>query len=172
MFKTCVITAVCVISVLAGCGGGSASHSQPVTFYDAPSIRHFDLTDTLGQSTFNSLYYPFRIDALDNNGAFSLSWRAQFTYDYNARIYISPTPYARQGRLLSTHYCGLGYGCGYTGAAFCNYTALAYAYCNRDPSVDVLDWVKSGPRRLYFVLELCDTRSLSCAESAQEATFY
>lgn len=135
-------------------------------------LKHFDLVDTQGRISIGSTDDNLRFDPRNNFGEFSLSWDATFSDDYRATVYVSPTVFASDGRQIAYSYCGYGHNCGFTGSAYCRYSADYSVSCASNSAVDFIDWVKPSPRKLFLILELCDTRTLSCQQDFHEVSFY
>ena len=135
-------------------------------------LKHFDLVDTQGRTSIGSSDPDLRLDPRNNFGDFTLSWDANFSDDYRATFYVSPTIFASDGRQIAYNYCGYRHNCGFTGSAFCTYRADYSVSCASNASVDLAGWITPSPRKLFLILELCDTRSLSCQQDFHEVTFY
>ena len=166
-----LVAAVTLTACRSGSNGDYYDNDGYYSGSNRLSITDFGVKDT--QNNDSRDHATSLVDYRNNLGDFSLYWKAEFSNDYRATLYVSPTHLAQDGRQIAYDDCGLGYTCGFTGASFCNYSANYRIQCDNEGEVYVGDWISGqAPRDLYLVVRLCDKRSQRCDEDAQEVSFY
>lgn len=164
MNKVAYLTVFAAIVLSTGCKVSSSnSDSRP------PELEAFHMVDSYGVATDEDPFTQLALNPYKDNGLFEVFWYVNNEDDYIVELSINDKPELLDRVIISTDRCGPGLECDLDGTYFCEYNDDDTVSCD-PPSeefpgqspADIHDLFVGYPQTMYFILDICDTRSDIC----------
>ena len=160
-------TVFAVAVLLTGCRAGHSTDHHD--HHNPPVLEAFHMVDSYGVASDQDPFTQLTLNPYLDSGLFELFWYVDNEDDYTVEISINDQPQLFGRRVLAEEYCGPGLECDLDGLEFCEYNADFSISC--DPPSEPLpgqtvtyfdDMIVTIPQTMYFILDICDTRSDVC----------
>jgi hypothetical protein len=162
------LTIFAALVLITGCRASYSDDDRTAP----PELEAFHMVDSYGVSTDEDPFTQLRLSPYMDSGLFEVFWYVNNEEDYTVEMSINDQPSLAGRIVVAEDYCGPGLECDLDGIQFCEYNPDFSISCD-PPSEDfpgrtltyfdeLIDLSRPLPQTLYFILDICDTRSDIC----------